>query len=84
MLTNSQMIAGRFLRLHRARKAYRFITENLEAGRMVQITTRARATRFKRQHLGMFKVGRDGNLYVQRGKAWDCLLLGSIDIRAFA
>lgn len=84
MLTNSQMKPGRFLKLHRSRKALRFIRENLEAGRMVQIATNTRATRFKRQHLDMFKVGRDGNLYVQRGKAWDCLLVGSVDIRAFA
>jgi len=81
MLTNEKMTKFRFLIWHRARVRHRFITENLKAGRMVQITTATRAVRYTAKHLEMFKVNRTG-CYVQRGKRWDCIL-GGCDIRAF-
>lgn len=39
----------------------------------VQVTTYAKSILYKRQHAEMFKTGKDGLLYVQRGKSWDCL-----------
>ena len=41
MLANSEMIKGRFERMHRARKAYRFIVEALARGDHVAVCTYA-------------------------------------------
>jgi hypothetical protein len=71
-MTNEQMIAGRFLALHKARRRFAFIVRNLEAGNTVSLTTATRSTNYKPKHKDMFKiVGRD--VYVQRGKSWDCI-----------
>lgn len=71
-MTNAQMTAGRFLALHKARRMFRFIIANLEAGNSVSLTTYTRSVNYKAKHVGMFKiVGRD--VFVQRGKAWDCI-----------
>ncbi len=71
-MTNAQMTAGRFLALHKARRMFRFIMVNLEAGNSVSLTTYTRSTNYKVKHKGMFKiVGKD--VFVQRGKSWDCI-----------
>lgn len=76
-MTNEQMKAGRFLALHKARRMFRFIVANLEAGNSVSITTYTKSTNYKAKHIAMFKiVGKD--VFVQRGKSWDCINLCKI------
>lgn len=73
-MTNEQMKAGRFIALHKARRMFRFIISNLEAGNTVSITTYTKSVNYKPKHKGMFKLcGRD--VLVQRGKSWDCINL---------
>ena len=80
MLTNDQMIAGRFARWAEARKKIAWIKEHLAAGHTVQLTTYTKCTRYKAKHMDMFKATKSG-AYVQRGTAWDCI--DGCDIRAF-
>lgn len=76
-MTNIEMKAGRFLALHTARRMFRFIATNLDAGNSVSVTTYTRSVNYKAKHRAMFKiVGRD--VLVQRGKAWDCINLCKI------
>jgi hypothetical protein len=71
-MTNEQMKPGRFLKLHKARRMFRFILGNLDAGNSVSLTTYTRSVNYKAKHRAMFKlVG--SSVYVQRGKAWDCI-----------
>jgi hypothetical protein len=79
-MTNAQMTAGRFLALHKARRMFRFIVSNLEAGNSVSLTTYTRSTNYKAKHKEMFKiVGKD--VFVQRGKSWDCI--NGVKVTAF-
>jgi hypothetical protein len=71
-MTNEQMKAGRFLKLAKARRMFRFITSNLEAGNSVSLTTATRSTNYKAKHKDMFKLA-GASVYVQRGKNWDCI-----------
>ena len=76
-MTNAQMTAGRFLALHKARRMFRFILTNLDAGNSVSVTTYTRSINYKAKHRAMFKLrGRD--VLVQRGKSWDCINLCKI------
>ena len=68
MLANSEMIKGRFKRMHRARKAYRFIVEALARGDHVAVCTYTQARIYK--SVEQFKLGRFC-VYAQRGKHWD-------------
>jgi hypothetical protein len=71
-MTNEQMKPGRFLDLHKARRRFRFIVANLEAGNTVSLTTYTRSVNYKPKHVAMFKItGKD--VWVQRGKSWDCI-----------
>lgn len=73
MITNEQMIKGRFLRWHNARKRVAFIQGNLLAGGLVAIHTCTRVTKFnKPAHAQMFKATRHG-AYMQQGKKWVCI-----------
>lgn len=79
-MTNAQMTAGRFLALHKARRMFRFIVSNLDAGNSVSLTTYTRSTNYKAKHRAMFKiVGKD--VFVQRGKSWDCI--NGVKVTAF-
>lgn len=80
-MTNAQMTADRFAKWARARKRIAWVIAHLEAGRMVQLTTYTRATRYTKKHAAMFKATRAG-AFVQRGKSWDCI--DYCDLRAFA
>lgn len=71
-MTNQEMKAGRWLKLHIARKRLAWIAARLGEGRTVALTTYTRQTRYKAKHLDMFKATKHG-LYVQRGKNWDCV-----------
>jgi hypothetical protein len=79
-LTNSQMTAGRFLRYARARKRVAWIKAQLAAGRIVQVTTYTKATRYAARQANMFTATKTG-AFVQRGKSRDCIDL--CDLRAF-
>jgi hypothetical protein len=71
-MTNEQMKPGRILSLHKARRMFRFIVSNLDAGNSVSVTTYTRSVNYKSKHKAMFKiVGKD--VFVQRGKSWDCI-----------
>jgi len=71
MLTNDQMIAGRFATWAAARRKLAKIVSTLEAGKKVIVSTYTRATRFDKRHVDMFKATRTG-LYIQSGKRWEC------------
>jgi hypothetical protein len=71
-LTNSQMIAGRFLRYARARNRVAWIKAQLAAGRIVQLTTYTKTASYGSRHADMFKATKAG-AFVQRGKSWDCI-----------
>jgi hypothetical protein len=72
MLTNDEMIEGRFLRWHKARVKVAWIKGHLEAGHIVDICTATRVTRCKPKHIDMFKATKTG-AYMQAGKRWDCI-----------
>jgi len=66
------MTAGRFLRYARARKRVAWIKAQLAAGRIVELRTHTKATRYAARHAGMFEATKAG-AFVQRGKSWDCI-----------
>ena len=71
-ITNSQMIAGRYLRYARARQRVAWIKAQLAVGRIVQLTTYTKATSYDARHADMFKATKAG-AFVRRGKSWDCI-----------
>ena len=81
-LTNTQMTAGRFLRYARARKRVAWIKAQLAAGRLIQVTTYTKATRYSARHAVMFKATKAG-AFVQRGNSWDCVDYCSLRSLAF-
>jgi len=53
------------------------IQEHLRQGGTVIVATAWRATRYsKPKHAESFRVGGDGDLYVRRGRGWDCIGYG--------
>lgn len=44
-----------------------------EGDPFVQVTTYGRSVVYKRKHADMFRTNAKGELFVQRGKNWDCL-----------
>lgn len=79
-MTNSQMKPNRFARWAKARRQASEIKAALVAGKMVQVATALRATRYTAKHADMFVAKRDG-LYVQRGK--NLVFIGWTDIQVF-
>lgn len=71
-LNNSQMIAGRFRRYALARKRVAWIKAQLSAGRIVEVRTHTKATRYRQRHADMFKATKAG-AFVRRGSEWDCI-----------
>ena len=71
-LTNSQMIADRFVRFARARKRVAWIRAQLGTGRTVQLATYTKATNYDARHADWFKATKAG-AFVRRGKSWDCI-----------
>lgn len=69
---NSQMIAGRFLRWHKARQKVAWMAARIAEGRTVLITTHLRQVRLTAKHAAMIKATKTG-AYVQRGKTWNCI-----------
>lgn len=73
MLTNQQMIAGRFLKLAKGRKLMARMSSCWDKGGFVRIGTYTRYTDYKAKHRDMFKMSKSGEIFVQRGKRWDCV-----------
>jgi hypothetical protein len=71
-MTNDQMKANRFARWNNARKLYAGIQAALAGGKMVQVATYTKATRYTAKHADLFVCKKDG-VYVKRGKALDCI-----------
>lgn len=72
-MSNTQMVAGRFLRWANSRRLVRDITAHLLKGGTVYISTYTRATKFSTPaHAAMFKATRTG-AYAQYGKKWLCI-----------
>jgi hypothetical protein len=72
-MSNDEMKAGRFLKLSEGRKMYNAIISHLQSGGSVLICTYTKATKFTAKHTNMFKLGKSGSVYMQRGKNWDCI-----------
>lgn len=73
MLTNEQMKANRYQKLYNGKKTFNAIINQLQTGGDVFIVTYTRAVKYKPQHINMFRLGKSGSVYVQRGKKWDCI-----------
>jgi hypothetical protein len=63
-----------------ARPTAEMLNTHLEDGGRVQVSTYARSVIYSARNAGMFKEGRDGNLYVQRGRSFDCLSFGGSNL----
>ena len=74
MLTNDQMKASRFLRLHSARKRLAWIEAQWAEGKTVYVSTMTRHTQFKPKWAGrdMFRATK-GGLYMRQGRGWVCI-----------
>lgn len=77
MIKNSEMIAGRFAKLAKGRKLMARIARCWDNGGFVRVGTYTRYTDYKAKHRDMFKMSKSGEIYVQRGKRWDCVFSGS-------
>ena len=69
MLTNSQMIAGRFAKLAFARKRLARINACLAAGGSVIVGTATRNSKYGPAWAGRFFVGAKGSLFVDVSRA---------------
>lgn len=72
MLTNEQMIKGRFAKLAKGRKMMARINKCWDNGGFVRVGTYTRYTDYKPKHREMFKLSKSGEIYIQHGKRWDC------------
>jgi hypothetical protein len=82
MMTNDEMKAGRYLKLHQGRQKFAKLQAHLAAGGSFYICTSYRATKVSPKHTDMIRLGKSGSIYVQRGKAWDCIDYCAIRIAA--
>lgn len=73
MLTNEQMIAGRFAKLAKGRKLVRRMNEAWDRGGFVRIGTATRYTDLQPKHRDMVWIGKSGSVYLRRGKTSDCI-----------
>jgi hypothetical protein len=73
MLTNEQMIAGRFLKLARGRRLLRRMNACWDAGGFVRIGTATRYTDYKPKHRDLITMDRLGSLYITHGRRRDCI-----------
>lgn len=77
-MTNEQMKAGRFLKMQNGRRTLARILAPLKTGKRIVIGTTVRSVRYTPKLIDMFKLGASGDVYVQRGKGWDCLTFGGV------
>lgn len=78
-MSNTQMKDGRFQQWAQNRAQLRWIQSELQSGKTIVVATYTKATQFTAKHVTMFKATKSG-LYVQRGKSWDCIANGSINL----
>lgn len=71
------MQPNRFLQWQQYKKRFAEIHTHLKKGGTVLIPTCTKATLYRPEHTGMFKVTRSG-LFVQRGKSFECLNFSTI------
>jgi hypothetical protein len=70
MITNEQMIPGRFLRIQIARRLFSAIASCFSQGGVVEVVTHTRATTYK--NVTCFKLGK-ASVYVRSGRSWVCI-----------
>jgi hypothetical protein len=73
MISNEQMKSGRFEKLANGKKTFNAIINHLQNNGEVYICTYTKAIKYQSKHINMFKLGKSGSVYVQRGKNWDCI-----------
>ena len=71
-MNNSEMYAGRILKIQSGKRIMKFINDAFDAGKTVYLCTYTNATKFQSKHRAMIKMGKSGSVYVQRGKKWVC------------
>ncbi len=75
MLTNAQMIPGRFLRLARARRVWAFVTTNTAAGRTVSARNALSIVKITKKTVESGAVRLRGfHVEIARGKRWDSIM----------
>lgn len=72
-LPNDQMKSGRFAKLAKGRRLLRRMNACWDAGGFVRLGTATRYWDLKPKHRDMVMLGKSGSLYMQRGKAHDCI-----------
>ncbi|QWY83640.1 hypothetical protein [Rhizobium phage RHph_X2_26] len=73
MLTNEQMIAGRFAKLARGRRLLARMEACWNAGGFVRVGTATRYTDYKAKHREFIKLGKSGSIYWTGSKRPVCL-----------
>lgn len=71
-MNNAQMIDGRFLRWHGARRRLAWIQARVAEGLTVYLSTMTRATAIDARHLGMLSATKSG-LYLATGAKRVCV-----------
>lgn len=71
-MSNDQMKPGRFLKLQQVRNRFAAIVSHLSKGGRIMTCSYTKPTIYTAKHAVMFKV-KGSSLYVQRGRAFDCL-----------
>ena len=71
----SKMTPNRFGKMMECKKLYNSIKAEISKGLSIQITTYTQSKIYSK--IEQFKLGKTG-VYVQRGKAWDCITGASI------
>lgn len=73
MITNDQMIAGRFAKLARGRRLMRRMNACWDKGGFVRIGTATRYSDLRAKHRELVLMGKSGSLYMTHGKRKDCI-----------
>jgi hypothetical protein len=73
MISNQDMKAGRFLKLQDGKRIFNGIISHLKNNGIVYICTYTRATKLTKKHIGMIKISKNGSVYMQSGKKWNCI-----------
>jgi hypothetical protein len=75
MITNEQMVPGRYLRIQKARRLFAAIASTFAQGGVVQVVTHLRATTYK--DVSWFKLGK-ASVYARSGRSWVCIDLARV------
>ena len=78
MLTNAEMIPGRYLRWHNARKLYKRIMSQFDRGGAIRIVTYTKCIECHPKHRAMIRCTKR-DVLIQRGKNWDAITHTRID-----